>query len=126
LGLGDWHRHFGEGQLCGCTVAGNNSSLHFGQACHHQVVHGQYKIMQMHMPNVVGGMNVHELKTLHRLQVVSSTTGNKVHSGMNWQEGQHKVAAQKSTTIFFKKQKGFVKKKVNYLFYLYYLPLISP
>jgi hypothetical protein len=82
--------------------------------------------MQMHMPNVVGGMNVHELKTLHRLQVVSSTTGNKVHSGMNWQEGQHKVAAQKSTTIFFKKQKGFVKKKVNYLFYLYYLPLISP
>ena len=31
----------------------------------------QYKMMQMHMPNVVGEMNVHQLKTLHRLQIVS-------------------------------------------------------
>ena len=36
-----------------------------------QVVHGQYKMMQMQMPNVVGEMNVHQLKTLHRLQIVS-------------------------------------------------------
>ena len=36
-----------------------------------QVVNGQYKMMQMHMPHVVGEMNVHQLKTLHSLQVVS-------------------------------------------------------
>jgi hypothetical protein len=35
---------------------------------------------------------------------------------MNWQEGQHKVAAQKSTTSFFQKNKRvLLKKKVNYL-----------
>jgi hypothetical protein len=52
LGLADCHRHFGEGQRCGCTAAAN-ASVHFGEDCL-KLSMSNIKTMQMRIPNVVG------------------------------------------------------------------------
>jgi hypothetical protein len=58
LGFADCHRHFGEGQRCGCTAAAN-ASVHFGEASL-KLSMANIKTMQMRNPKIVGEMNVHE------------------------------------------------------------------